>query len=766
MVAARHVRKTEPHPNSRDERGESLRRAGFTILLAVIALRPMLPESHSSARTGVLAALTEVEHIGPGVTVVLNAAIFLAAILAALATWRSGCSGRRMGVEWPMLLVCLAALVSCLVASNRRVALISATDWGLMLGVGPILFQLLRSNRQVRVVVCVILATAGAFAVQCVLQKTTEFDDTVAQYERTREQMWSSRGIELDEPQVQLFERRLYAREVHGFGAHSNVAGGYLAMCALAGVGLAWSKLYGPALPMRRGFGVLSACIVALIGLPVFWSASKGAMTAGAIAAMLVVAILCSRFARSRPRTAWRLGWAGAAVIAAGVVGHGWYHGGLPGASLNFRWHYWSNTAEMIQDHPLAGVGMDNFGKNYLRYRPITSPEEISDPHNVFVRAAAEWGLPGAAAMLWLVVAGSRAIVLSRESPRPNDLRRAGPRMQDLHPWRIGVLITATIAFGKGAAEGFISPSFWIVSALTPALTWLILYACLILDTNRLDGPPDDHPTGLGIWLGGAAAAFAIHNLVSFSWFVAGTGTVFMAMVAVAVFLRNPLTSPVEVPEPTAKLRYPRAALAALGVLATGFLLGVMLPTLRTGTALSAARRAVADGRPDAAVRAYDRAARADSLDPVPSAEAARFLVRVAGSSPNGAIQSLGRALILARQARQRDPVDSACLLLEAQILDRRYVLGDNLADAQGAVRATRQATERNPSEPRLYEVLGDQLAKLAQATGSIELRAETSNAYQTALDLDAARPSEEIRRFAASRIERIRAKRDQFQDK
>ena len=69
----------------RNGRARTLERAAWIILLAVIALRPMLAETHSSAQSGIASVLTQAGSSGPGVTVVLDAALLVAMILIAVA---------------------------------------------------------------------------------------------------------------------------------------------------------------------------------------------------------------------------------------------------------------------------------------------------------------------------------------------------------------------------------------------------------------------------------------------------------------------------------------------------------------------------------------------------------------------------------------------------------------------------------------------------------------------------------------------------------
>ena len=109
------------------------------------------------------------------------------------------------------------------------------------------------------------------------------------------------------------------------------------------------------------------------------------------------------------------------------MIGHGLTWGHLPTASLDFRWQYWRASAPLIADHPLTGVGRENFGRHYLAYKSIDSPEEIRNPHNLFVEATAEWGALGGAGLLALLLAGSWRYVRPRRTPGGPELSAQPP---------------------------------------------------------------------------------------------------------------------------------------------------------------------------------------------------------------------------------------------------------------------------------------------------------------------------------------------------
>jgi O-antigen ligase len=71
-----------------------------------------------------------------------------------------------------------------------------------------------------------------------------------------------------------------------------------------------------------------------------------------------------------------------------------------------FRLQLWRSSLDMISDHPLTGVGLDNFLYQYRsRYAMPSAWEELnlSHPHNIVMDVWLRLGLLGLAAMGWLL---------------------------------------------------------------------------------------------------------------------------------------------------------------------------------------------------------------------------------------------------------------------------------------------------------------------------------------------------------------------------
>jgi O-antigen ligase len=167
-------------------------------------------------------------------------------------------------------------------------------------------------------------------------------------------------------------------------------------------LGRAWPFLFAGAIDALPLLGV-PAAIVALALLLTF---STGGWLGGAVAATVVVATL-----HRRRDLAVRLG----AVLGAGLVlVSGLAIVGVLPERLNplrqtsgFRLDLWLSSLDMLRDHPVFGVGLDNFvylyQQIYLREGAAAEPN-LSHPHNWVLHMWLELGLAGLIAFLWLVV--------------------------------------------------------------------------------------------------------------------------------------------------------------------------------------------------------------------------------------------------------------------------------------------------------------------------------------------------------------------------
>ena len=235
-------------------------------------------------------------------------------------------------------------------------------------------------------------------------------------------------------------------------------------------LGRAWPFLLAGAVEGLPILGI-PAAIVALALLLTF---STGGWVGVAAATVVTLAAL------GRRRFALALGGA----LALGMIlVSGLAIGGLLPERLNplrqtggFRLDLWLSSLAMVRDHPLLGVGLDNFvyvyQQSYLREGAVAEPS-LSHPHNWVLNMWLELGLAGVIAFGWLVgrfAAGVRGRVSGVGAAR----------------W---ILAGAAGAMADMLVHGFIDNSYFLVDLAF--LFWLLL--ALVDDPNPT--PDTRHPT-------------------------------------------------------------------------------------------------------------------------------------------------------------------------------------------------------------------------------------------------------------------------------
>jgi putative inorganic carbon (HCO3(-)) transporter len=226
---------------------------------------------------------------------------------------------------------------------------------------------------------------------------------------------------------------------------HPNNLALYLDRVALLALGLAIVDR------ARRRWTVPAAGVL-LFGMAL--TLSRGAALAGFVGLAIIIAI-------ARPRHGWR--WFGAAVIAAVSVflvfaATRFTANGGAGAESS-RALIWRSSINMVKDHPIFGVGLDQFlyqyGRRYVL--PEGWPERYtSHPHNFVLDVWLSLGLAGLATFAGLIVVAARRARLA--------LTAVGQR---------AVAIGAVAALAGGLAHGLVDNSFFLADIAT--LTWIMI---------------------------------------------------------------------------------------------------------------------------------------------------------------------------------------------------------------------------------------------------------------------------------------------------
>jgi O-antigen ligase len=165
-------------------------------------------------------------------------------------------------------------------------------------------------------------------------------------------------------------------------------------------IGLAMALL-GRGLSRRKWYAMALLPILAAIVL----SQSRGAIFVGVPLSILAIGLLAGG----------RWLWATLGLVVVGAIAaipllnsprvQALFSGG--GDTSFFRVSLWKSTLQMIRDHPLFGVGPDNFLYAYRgRYLLPEAWQEssLSHPHNVVLDFAARLGLIGLGVFVWMQI--------------------------------------------------------------------------------------------------------------------------------------------------------------------------------------------------------------------------------------------------------------------------------------------------------------------------------------------------------------------------
>jgi O-antigen ligase len=116
---------------------------------------------------------------------------------------------------------------------------------------------------------------------------------------------------------------------------------------------------------------------------------------------------------------------------------------GPPPMSVS-RPQLWRAALKAWRDHPLVGLGPDQFRRHWVDYIPGAEPDERLGSHNIFLEAAANTGLVGLLALLYLL---ARNAWLQFGVVRERNIGR------ELRLLALGLLVSSTVYIGHGMFE-------------------------------------------------------------------------------------------------------------------------------------------------------------------------------------------------------------------------------------------------------------------------------------------------------------------------
>ncbi len=393
-----------------------------------------------------MGAFTAQGYSSPGPLTILTCAVcsFCLSIAGIAGTLRI--SREKLWRLAGILLLCGWATVSALHASNKFAAMTGVFDLSMGILSGWTMAVVCYSDRRRQFAASILVGLLAVLCAKGFYEKYYELPTTLHYFYHHKAAFFAHMGWGPENPNVILFESRIKSQAVTGFLILSDSFAEVLLplslLCLPLSLFLFFRRGKSATVPiptvsgMRKGHAVIAPKTLSakqdippaiIPGIPILllfigslavlvFTLSKGGMASEAICLLIFLLGWLGRHWLKNHR--WHTVIAAVLVvltIAAGIVGWGLRHHGLPTKDLLYRWQYWTGAVRMVERHPLLGVGLNNFGYYYTRYKLPSAPEDVKDPHNPLVRLASEAGLP--AALLWglLVLAAFVAVVAKPE---------------------------------------------------------------------------------------------------------------------------------------------------------------------------------------------------------------------------------------------------------------------------------------------------------------------------------------------------------------
>ncbi len=181
-------------------------------------------------------------------------------------------------------------------------------------------------------------------------------------------------------------------------GANANISGGILALLMPIGLAL----LIFPGTPRNLKWVAWPATL--LTALAVLLSQSRGAWLGVAGAIFLLMVLRDRRFllvvAAAAIAAAFYVHQVGTAFVADMLL----QSSTIPGAAG--RMEIWQRAIYMLQDFSFTGVGLGTFGRVAALLYPffLISPDaSVPHPHNIYLQAGVDFGIPGLVAFIALL---------------------------------------------------------------------------------------------------------------------------------------------------------------------------------------------------------------------------------------------------------------------------------------------------------------------------------------------------------------------------
>ena len=711
-------------------------KALFVLWLCVLALRTTLTEGISSEPTAPNAVFAEVTF-----SLIVSAALLCVSVFwFAFRICGRKFSYRVTGLEIPLVLFCIAALVSTLAAANKRAAISLAMATVAPIAAAVLLVQILDSKTKVRLLLMTIVALGLVQVYQCQEQLFYWNEQQIELYEQDPQAVLTRQNITPDTLRHWQFEHRLYSRGVNGFFTTRNSAGCFFLLTFFAAVALVFNqyeaaKLSRAALlPLTLEIG---AAVFILFGLVI--TKSKAAIAATIMCTLMFAVYVRFRTWLKAHKTAVALFCAATVLIVSAVfVGYGMTHDRLPGGnSMLVRWQYWVASAKMSFDNPVTGVGAGNFAAAYTRYKDPAALESVSDAHNFLLSILTQYGLCGLVGFLLLLAVPLYRTIFPPKTLSPLQMLRlesptARPALVSTIAISAVLLLIRPIvvAIPANGTPQEISATALILYGV-PVIVFVLGSLMLAIGFNTTAQPQPNGWTVAALFCGCLGAV--VHSLTDFALFEPGIFMTFWALLAAIIASSQndgrgrqlSLTA-----TPTAK-----PAVAAVAAVIIWACLNYAVITPVKGIAkIKNAQAAAATGRLEQAYALLDAAARDDRLNPRPLSVNAQLHLRQYAASETKQKYHLLQAEGYLTRAANLDANQSGNF---RQLTDIYNLLAETAAAPQRKPEWLRQARTAATNAVTLYPGSGQLRFELATIAEQLGDSAQALTQYEKAVEIE-----------------------------
>lgn len=710
----------------------------YLLLLFIIALRATHTETiqkSMSIASGLLSA--------PGWSIVISGTIMLMTIAWFIFSFASRkISYKKSGIEFGAALFILAAIAGVFFASNKRAAINEIVTIASALAVAILLVQLLSSQRRIRLLLMVIVATAAVNCYQSAEQFFVSNQMMIDQYEENPEIQLAQMNVEPGSFQQALYEHRLYSRDVRGFFTTGNSAASFALLALAAAIAQLISEIHNKDKGGKRNINL--SIYTAFIGVVIFsliLTHSKGGIAAAILSALLfVVYLILRKLPKAVTRGLIITGILAAVAAIAVVAFYGIKHDGLPGGNSTLvRWQYWKSAASIYADNKLTGTGGGNFGSAFTQYKTPAAPETVKDPHCFPLSILVQYGIFGLIGFLAAIAVPILKTVFGNNQA-PEEIK---PDRTDKLEFKCGAIIGIAVTIGlltfrpiimneyigKNFSERmFVLLYIYIRPIIMFGVSFLFMW---IAARNR---PCHKQLFGKTEWalviccLTGVMA----HNLIDFAIFEPGILTTFFAMIACAIAMKTNRQN-----QPTIPLKLSKLAgitgVAVCVIIASVFLKIAFVPMLKANTLT---QQAMVNYNYAHVLLA--KAGNIDKLNPDPANTSGRLYLQQFMNGNGEDTSLLNNSATILEFAASRDPKN----FKNYEKLSETYELWAMVlasSDTKAAKQKLKKAYDNNNRALELYPGSGRLWYKLAETCEKLELENEAIEAYANAAKIEGA---------------------------